>query len=249
MSLRKFGGRAARLLFVASTVLGCSSSDPATGGGGAGGSSASAGAGGSSASAGGGNNGTSGAGTGGGSASAGASGAAPASVFNPDLPIPRYDCRNDTNTVSKTCISLVGSAAGVALEDHCSDPLSPNGLLLSPPTWPTGCGSDSQHRLYNVDVPVQDPGPFHYTLMPGAPKGPNVLISVNDAGGDSTSDNFVISEIAGVVTKDASSGDSIVAGTFRATWSMPTATCDFLGSPCAAGDFNGTFRSDNNLKP
>jgi hypothetical protein len=76
-----------------------------------------------------------------------------------------------------------------------------------------------------------------------------VLISINDAGGDSTSSNFVISEIAGIVTNDASSGDSIVAGTFRATWSAPTANCDFLGGPCAAGDFNGTFRSDNNLKP
>jgi hypothetical protein len=160
MGLRGFGGGGALLWVVAGAMLGCSSSDPANGSGGAGGSS-----GGASGSA-----GTSNAGTG--DASAGsASAGAPAAAFNPALPAPSYDCRSDINATSKSCISLTGTAAGMAFEDHCADPLSPNGLLLSPPAWPTGCGSDPLHRLYNVDVPVQDPGLFHYTQMPNGPKG------------------------------------------------------------------------------
>jgi hypothetical protein len=234
--------------------LGCSSKDSLRGSavGAAGSESVSMGAGGLSLQFGGAGAGgiaTGGAaagGTSGGAASAGAA-SATTDVFSPSLDKPSFDCRTDVE--DKDCVSVAGMVSGHGFDQYCADINSPMALLLSPPRWPTACEAIQQD--YQVDVPVQNPGSFHVTLTPADDTvGVDVRVVINGAGGDREASNLVSAEVAGNVTTDPMSGDAIVSGTFHATWSTPAATCRTGdGSPCFAADLNGTFRSDNNLKP
>jgi hypothetical protein len=240
-------------LGVALFTIGCSSSAPSGGSvvGGAGSTSANGGAGGLSLQLGGGDTGGAaaghgGSGAGGSTSSAGATGTLP-DVFSAALDKPSHDCRTDEET--KDCVSVAGMVAGHGFDEYCADVNSPLALLLSPPRWPTSCAAIQQN--YQVDVVVQAPGPFHVTRTPAdSAPGFDVRIEINGAGGNSRASNFVSAEAAGNVTTDPTSGDAIVVGTFHATWGTPDANCDSDdGLPCEAADLNGTFRSDNNLKP
>jgi hypothetical protein len=234
--------------------LGCSSKDPPRGSmvGAAGSESVSTGTGGlnlqfgGAGASGGATGGAAAGGTSGGSASAGAANVT-TDVFSPSLDKPSHDCRTDLE--DKDCVSVAGMVSGHGFDQYCADINSPMALLLSPPRWPTACEAIQQN--YQVDVPVQNPGSFHVTRTPADDTvGVNVRVVINGAGGDDEASNFVSAEVAGNVTTDPMSGDAIVSGTFHATWSTPGANCRTDdGSLCFAADLNGTFRSDNNLKP
>jgi hypothetical protein len=234
--------------------FGCSSNDSPHGSvvGAAGSESVSAGTGGLSLQVGG--AGASGIATGGaaaGGASGGATSAGAAGVstdvFSPSLDKPSHDCRTDLE--DKDCVSVAGMVSGHGFDQYCADINSPMALLLSPPRWPTSCEAIQQN--YQVDVPVQNPGSFHVMRTPADDTvGVDVRVVINGAGGDREASNFVSAEVAGNVTTDPTSGDAIVSGTFHVTWSTPAANCRTDdGSLCFAADLNGTFRSDDNLKP
>jgi hypothetical protein len=104
---------------------------------------------------------------------------------------------------------------------------------------------------YQLSVPWQMPGTFDLTRTNGqSHAGVDEILALDYAGGDFFSDNFVSGEVAGTVELDPSSGDTIVTGTYRGTWTAPaTPSCrgDAVSS-CYSAQITGSFRSDQIIK-
>lgn len=169
-------------------------------------------------------------------------------VLDPSLPAPSYDCRTDTQ--SRDCVSISGTLAGSPIDRHQAKPDSPtffsgasNGWAWVAGGWEGGVPNAGY--FYRLNIAVQKPGTFDFTIAPHAgTSAPYVGAALDSAGADTYSDNLVSAEIAGSVQHDAASGDDTFAGTFRGTWSAPQPSCG--GGPaitCAAADVQGTFRT------
>jgi hypothetical protein len=142
----------------------------------------------------------------------------------------------------------------MSIDMHCALPDSPMLGGAAPDAWLTGCrpsGMAGVGYWYQVSVPWQMPGTFDSTRTAGQPHaGVDEILALDRAGVDFFSDNFVSGEIAGTVELDASSGDTIVSGSYRGTWTAPTSpSCrgDAV-STCDAAQITGTFRSDQIIK-
>jgi hypothetical protein len=192
-------------------------------------------------------------GSGGGTAGNGAGGGSgPVNVLDPSLPKPSYDCRTDTT--SRNCVSISGKFNGMDIDMHCADPSSPMLGDAAPDAWLTSCrpsGMPGVGYWYQISVPWQMPGNFDFKRMTAQPRaGVDEILALDYSGVDFFTDNFVSGEIAGTVALDESSGDTILTGTFRGTWSAPSgARCRGEAvSACYAAQITGTFRSDQIVK-
>jgi len=192
-------------------------------------------------------------GSGGGTAGSGAGGGSgPVDVLDPSLPKPSYDCRTDST--SRTCVSISGKFNGMDLDMHCADPSSPMLGDAAPDAWLTSCrpsGMAGVGYWYQISVPWQMPGSFDLKRTTGQPRaGVDEILALDYSGVDFFTDNFVSGEVAGTVALDAGSGDTILTGTFRGTWSDPGAAhCRGEAvSACYAAQITGTFRSDQIIK-
>jgi len=170
-------------------------------------------------------------------------------VLEPSLPTPSHDCRTDTQ--SRDCVSISGTLAGTPIDRHQAKPNSPTfftGAGAAGWAWVAGGwegGVPNAGYYYQVNIPVQPPGRFDFTIAPhGGTSAPYVGAALDSAGADTYTENLASAEIAGWVEHDAVSGDDTFAGTFRGIWSAPQSSCG--GGPantCAAADVQGTFRT------
>jgi hypothetical protein len=166
------------------------------------------------------------------------------SVLDPTLAPPTYDCVGDA--VTRQCVSISGVIAGRSIDRHCARSDSPLTIFGSPYRWLSDCieqDADGTAFNYRVEVPVQDAGPFQYTLDPNDYVGADVLVIMNDAGGELQSDHSIGGLMAGLVEVDPATENDIITGTFRAAWGEPDATCR-AGFPdtCASAHVHGNFR-------
>lgn len=215
-----------------------------TSGSAASGSAGSSSAGSSSGGASGGSGGSSG---GAGSNAGGGGSATVEDVYNPALPRPSRDCKADG---SPQCLAISGTLLGSKVDESCVRTSPASVLLGTPPAWPVACQGDSGPNVglfYQVSVPAQQPGSFHYKLEDADQfAGADVAITKDDVGGDGKSDHLKVLEMAGTISADAASGGKLVVGTFRATWDTPGQVCSggVIGT-CGAADVHGSFRFIN----
>lgn len=168
-----------------------------------------------------------------------------ADVFNPALPRPSGDCRDDAEY--KNCASLAGTLDGTAVDARCGSatPIS----FLDSGRWLFGCGTgaDPHFRVY---VAPRRAGHFAEATVAADSSHPfDVRVSRTDASGKVSSasvldDNFVRAELAGDAVKLAND-NIVVTGTVHAVWTTPAATCRPQGGDrCLEAELNGTFSAE-----
>lgn len=190
-----------------------------------------------------------------GGTAAGSGGSGPgsvATVFDPTLTPPAYDCRTDVE--SKACLSVSGTLNGVAFDRHCAMPGSPGLLRRSPDAWPVACFEDPSDKVgyfFQVSVPVQPPGVFNVTVALGSTyTGADVVAAKDDQGGDFRSDHLIAGALAATIEVDPVTSDHLIVGTFRASWGVPEVDCDsYFPNDCLPAQVHGNFRVDHYLKP
>ncbi len=174
----------------------------------------------------------------------GSSGSGDVDVLDPSLPLPSVDCRTDTT--SRICVSVSGTVAGQAVDEHCTMESFAEMIAGTPLSWIVICGEEGSFGplSYRVDVPVQPPGQFDETFLPGAASQGDVIIQSGSSGGDVSSDNLLTARVAGHSERTAGTpAVDLVVGTFQGTWSEPTADCTTgYADECLASKVHGTFR-------
>lgn len=177
----------------------------------------------------------------------GTGGASTVSVFSSSIAVPSKDCR--TEQTAKSCISLAGTWNGAQIDISCTLPRDPNFSFAS--SWTTACSTGTMSP--SVTIPYDATGTYDYSLTPNSSRSAALQINegdpkkpaATDRDDDVTSANFISAEIAGTVTKDATTHLDTLRGTFTATWGPPKTGSD--GTVPAT--LNGTFSSEQYMHP
>jgi hypothetical protein len=170
-------------------------------------------------------------------------------VLDPSLPAPSYDCVADQAT--KSCVAISGTVNGVSLDRHCARPDAPPVLLKNPDAWPASCpeqDSAGQGWMYQVHIPVREPGNFEYRLKAGDDfVGADVIAVYNGFGVDFQASNLEEGAGAGtIVISNPAPGARTAYGTFRAKFGAPKVTCNSsYATKCAPAQVTGTFRVES----
>jgi hypothetical protein len=174
---------------------------------------------------------------------AGAADSGPMTALDPSLPTPSHDCRTDT---SQNCISAAGFYDGKPIDVFCNDPNGTD-VTIHAGKWVIGCDHpnyDAGSALFaELDVPIQEPGPFSETDTPDA-SAPMEFEFSDDLMTTVAlfAQNLVRVDLQGTVTGGSS---RTVSGTLHGEWStVPDGGfCQSLsGSACGSADINVTFR-------
>ena len=119
------------------------------------------------------------------------------------------------------------------------------GILIGQ-TWTISCTNEDQNAFFEVEFPVQAPGPINLTTKPGLQSGLAFGVKSYDLGmaylvGSMTeaSDNLTQGTLVGAVGTDKT-----LTGTLNASWSSPGAACKSgdAPAPCKEGAVKLTFR-------
>jgi hypothetical protein len=174
-----------------------------------------------------------------GSSDGGTADSGPATALDPSLPTPSHDCRTDTT--SPNCISAAGFYDGKPIDVFCNDPDGTD-VTIHAGKWVIGCDHASP-LLAELDVPIQEPGPFSETDTPDA----SVPMEFEFSDDTMTTvalfaQNLVRVDLQGSVTGGSS---RTVSGTLHGEWStvLDGGFCESLyGGACGSAEINVTFR-------
>jgi hypothetical protein len=170
---------------------------------------------------------------------AGPADSGPATALDPSLPTPSHDCRTDTT--SPNCISAAGFYDGKPIDAFCNDPDGTD-VTIHAGKWVIGC-DDANPLLAELDVPIQEPGPFSETDTPDASVGMEFEFSDDTMTTVALfAQNLVRVDLQGSVTGGSS---RTVSGTLHGEWStvLDGGFCQSLsGSACGSAEINVTFR-------
>jgi hypothetical protein len=143
------------------------------------------------------------------------------------LPAPSFDCRA---TEDPFCFSFRGTVEGQPLDGYCYPDCGGAGMGLEAPVvyyWNGRYPQDQIPGLIHVyiEIPDQEPGPFHVHVPPSAPAGFRFDVTgPNDHFGNPAAPNLVAAALGGAIEQTGKATRTI-RGEMYIEFSQPESDC------------------------